>query len=104
MTNDIENLIDELCHGSNRRVEEIVTILDGSLSDIKCNFPTEDDIDSAYECQNIPKAEELIDLIKAWNARNRTGEERESSNMTINNLSRELKTTFKQISLVNSRG
>ena len=102
MTGEIENLIDELPQASNRRVEEIVTFLEGVLSDIECRFPSEDDSDSAYECQNIPKAKELIALVKAWKVRDRvlkagdkTGKDRERRK--INKLSKELKITFNQI-------
>jgi hypothetical protein len=102
MTGEIENLIDELPQASNQRVEEIVTIFEGVLSDIECKYPIEDDTDSAYECQNIPKARELIVLVRAWNesdrelkAGDRTREDRESG--VINGLSKELKTTFNQI-------
>ena len=102
MTGKIKNLIDELPQASNQRVEEIATILESVLSDIECKFPSEDDSDSAYECQNIPKAKELIVLVRAWNESNgelKTGdrkrEDRESG--IINRLSKELKTTFNQI-------
>ena len=67
MISEIENLIDELPQASKQRVEEIVTILEGVLSDLECKYPIEDDSDSAYECQNIPKAQELIVLVRAWN-------------------------------------
>ena len=97
LTSEIEVLINELPQASNRRVEEIVTILEGVLSDIECNLPIEDDTDSAYECQNIPKAQELFVLIRAWNVR-----DRESGIKIINNLSKELKTTFNQICLVST--
>ena len=109
MTSKIENLIDELPQASNQRVEEIATILEGVLSDIECNSPTEDDADSAYECQNIPKAQELIALVRAWNESDgelKTGdrkrEDRESGIQRINKLSKELKTTFNQICLVST--
>ncbi|MGB9080158.1 MAG: hypothetical protein WCD00_02585 [Desulfuromonadaceae bacterium] len=95
LTSEIEILINELPQASNRRVEEIASILEGVLSDIECNFPIEDDTDSAYECQNIPKAQELIARIRAWNVR-----DRESEIKIINNLSEELKTTFNQMCLV----
>jgi hypothetical protein len=97
MTSKIDNIIDELPQASNQRVEEVVTILEGVLSDIECNFPIEDDSDTAYECQNIPKAEELIALIRAWNAGERIRDDRESGGKKINELSKELKTTFTQI-------
>lgn len=104
MTSKIENIIDELPRASNRRVEEIVSILEGALSNIECKYPIEDDTGSAYECQNIPKAEEIIVLIRAWNERygelmagDRKSEDRESEISIINSLSKELKTTFKQI-------
>jgi len=104
MTGEIENLIDELPQASNQRVEEIATILEGVLSDVECNSPTEDDAESAYECQDIPKAQELIALVRAWNESDRelkTGdrirEDRESGIKVINKLSKELKTTFNQI-------
>jgi len=97
LTSEIEVLINELPQASNRRVEEIASILEGVLSDIECNLPIEDDTDSAYECQNIPKAQELIVLIRAWNVR-----DRESEIKIINNLSKELKTTFNQICLVST--
>jgi hypothetical protein len=91
MTGEIENLIDELPQASNQRVEEIAAILEGVLSDIECNSPTEDDADSAYECQNIPKAQELIALVRAWNESDgelKTGdrkrEDRESGIKVIN--------------------
>lgn len=109
MTGEIENLIDELPQASNRRVEEIVTILEGALSDIECKFPTEDDTDSAYECENIPKALELLVLVRAWNesdeelkAGDRKREDWDSGIKVINKLSKELKTTFHQISLVST--
>lgn len=104
MTGEIENLIDELPQASNRRVEEIATILEGVLSDIDCNSPSEDDADSAYECQNIPKAQELIALVRVWNESDgelKTGdrkrEDGECGIKVINKLSKELKTTFNQI-------
>jgi D-alanine-D-alanine ligase-like ATP-grasp enzyme len=97
LTSEIEVLINELPQASNRRVEEIASILEGVLSDIECDFPVEDDTDSAYECQNIPKAQELIVLIRAWNVR-----DRESGIKIINTLSEELKTTFNQICLVST--
>jgi hypothetical protein len=102
MTGEIENLIDELPQSSNRRVEEIATILEGVLSDIECKFPTEDDTDSAYECQNIPKAQELIVLVRAWNESDgelKTGDRKKEDREIgiMNRLSKELKTTFNQI-------
>jgi hypothetical protein len=107
MTGEIENLIDEFPQASNRRVEEIATRLEGVLSDIECKFPTEDDTDSAYECQNIPKAKELIVRVRAWNENDgelktgdRKSENRESG--VINGLSKELKTTFNQICRVST--
>ena len=102
VTGKIGNLIDELAQASNRRVEEIATILEGVISDIECKFPTEDDTNSAYECLNIPKAKELIMLVRAWNARDIKRENRESGIKTINELSKDLKTTFNQICLVNT--
>ncbi|MGC2063719.1 MAG: hypothetical protein WA610_12135 [Thermodesulfovibrionales bacterium] len=102
MTGEIENLINELPHASGLRVDEIVSILEGVLHDIECRFPVEDDSDSAYECQNIPKAKELITLVRAWkvsdgelNTGDRKGKDRE--HMKINKLSKELKITFSQI-------
>ena len=92
MTGEIENLIEELPQASNQRVKEIASILEGVLSDIECKFPIEDDSDNAYECENIPKAKELIALVRDWNDRGR-----ESGIKVINKLSKELKTTFKQI-------
>jgi len=102
MTGEIENLIDELPQSSNRRVVEIATILEGVLSDIECKFPTEDDTDSAYECQNIPKARELIVLVRAWNESDgelKTGDRKREDREIgiINRLTKELKTTFNQI-------
>jgi len=104
MTGEIENLIDELPQASNQRVEEIVSILEGVLSDIECNYPIEDDPDSAYECQNIPIAKELIVLVRAWNESDeelKTGDRKredwESGIKIINKLSKELKTAFNQI-------
>jgi hypothetical protein len=97
MTDKIENLIDELPQASNQRVEEIASILEGVLSDIECKYPIEDDSDSAYECQNIPKAKELIALVRAWNARDRERDDRESEIKMIHKLSKELKTAFNQI-------
>ncbi len=97
MTREIENLIDELPQASNKRVEEIVAILEGVLSDIECKLPTEDDTDSAYECQNIPKAKNVIALIRTWNARDKKKEVGESEFKIINKLSKELKITFTQI-------
>lgn len=104
MTGKIEKLIDELPHASNRRIEEIASILEGVLSDIECNYPIEDDSDSAYECQNIPRAKELIALVRAWNESDkevRTGDRKrgdlDSKITVINKLSKELKTTFNQI-------
>jgi len=91
-----------LPQASNRRIEEIATILEGVLSDMECNSPTEDNADFAYECLNIPKAKELIVLVRAWNESHgelKTGdrkrEDRESG--VINGLSKELKITFNQI-------
>jgi len=102
MTGEIENLINELPQASNQRVEEILTILEDVLSDIECKFPTEDDTESAYECQNIPKARELIVLVRAWNVRNgelMTGDRKREDGESgiINKLSKELKTIFNQI-------
>jgi len=111
MTGEIGNLIDELPQASKQRVEEIATILEGVLSEIECKFPSEDDADSAYECQSIPKAKELIVRVRAWNVKDnaliesdgelKTGdrkrEGRESGIEIINDLSKELKTTFNQI-------
>ena len=106
MTGEIENLIDELPQASNRRVEEIAAILEGVLSDIECKSPTEDAAESAYECQDIPKAQELIELIREWNVREidlnesdgelKTGDRKSEIEM-IHKLSKELKTTFSQI-------
>lgn len=96
-TSKIENLISELPHSSNQRVEEIVLILEGVLSDIECQFPDEDDTDRAYECQNIPKALDKIALIRAWNARDLGFKE-----SGIDKLSEELKIIFEQIPLVNT--
>jgi hypothetical protein len=97
LTSEIENLIVELPQASNRRVEEIVTILEGVLSNVECNFPNENDAESAYECQDIPKAQEIIGLIRAWNARDREKDDRESEIKMIDKLSKELKTAFNQI-------
>ena len=97
MTSEIENLFVELPQASNRRVEEIVTILEGVLSNVECNIPSENDADSAYECQNIPKAQEIIGLIRAWNVRDRERDDRESEIKMIDKLSKELKTAFNQI-------
>jgi flagellin-specific chaperone FliS len=94
LNSKIENLIDELPQASNKRVEEIVTILEGVLSDIECNIPIEDDSDRAYKCQNISKAQDIIVLIRAWNSKS---EDRESELKIMNNLVQELKTTFNQI-------
>ena len=109
MTGEIENLIDEFPQASNQRVEEIATILEGVLSDIECKYPTEEDTDSAYECQNIPKAKELIVLVRAWNeideelkTVDRKREDWENGIQIINKLSEELKTTFHQICLVSA--
>ena len=99
MTGEIENLIDELPQASNRRVEEIAAILEGVLSDIECKSPTEDAAESAYECQDIPKAQELIVRVRAWNESNeelKTGDRKSEIEM-IHKLSKELKTTFSQI-------
>lgn len=98
LPSEIENLIDELAQASNRRVEEIVTVLEGVLSDIECKLPTEDDNDSAYACQNISEAEDLTVRIRAWNAR----DSREREIKILDTLSEELKTIFKQIPLVNT--
>ncbi|MDD2582293.1 MAG: hypothetical protein PHR66_09905 [Desulfuromonadaceae bacterium] len=104
MTGEIENLIDELPHASSRRVEEIASILEGVLSDIECNYPIEDDSDTAYECQNIPIAKELISLVRAWNesdeklrTEDRKSEDWDRRSKVINKLSKELKTRFNQI-------
>lgn len=109
MTGKIENLIDELPQASNQRIEEIVTILEGVLSDIECKFPTEDDSDSAYECENIPIAKELLVLVRTWNESDenlkteaRKREDWDSGIKIINKLSKELKTTFNQICLVST--
>ena len=109
MTGEIENLIDEFPQASNRRVEVIAAILEGVLSDIECNFPSEDDTDSAYECQNIPVARELIVLVRAWNESDeelktidRKREDWDSGIKVLNKLSKELKTTFNQIRLVST--
>lgn len=99
MTGELENLIDELPHASNRRVEEIAAILEGVLSGKECNSPTEDDADSAYNCLYIPKAEVMIARVRAWNEND--GElktkDRESDIKVINTLSKELKSAFNQI-------
>ena len=102
MISEIENLIDELPQASKQRVEEIVTILEGVLSDLECKYPIEDDSDSAYECQNIPKAQELIVLVRAWNESDgelKTGDRKKEDREIgiINRLTKELKTTFNQI-------
>ncbi len=104
VTSKIHDIIDELPQASNRRVEEIATILEGVLSDIECRYPIEDDSDSAYECENIPKAKELLVLVRAWNESDedlksggRKREDWDSGIKVINKLSKELKTTFKQI-------
>ena len=97
MTSEIENLIVELPQASNQRIEEIVTILERVLSNVECNSPNENDADSAYECQNIPIAQEIIELIRAWNVRDRERDDRESEIKMINKLSKELKTAFNQI-------
>ena len=104
MTGEIENLIDELPQASNQRVEEIASILESALSDIECNYPIEDDSDSTYECENIPKAKELIVLVRAWNKSDeelntgyRKREDWDGGIKVINKLSEELKTTFNQI-------
>lgn len=96
----IESLIKELPQASSKRVEEILTILEGVLSDVECNLPSEDDTDSAYECQIIPNALDKIALIRAWNARDTEFREREIK--TINKLAEELNILFKQIPLVNT--
>ncbi len=104
MTGKIENLIDELPQASNRRAEEIASILEGVLSDIECRLPTEDDTNSAYECENIPKARELLVLVRAWiksdgelKTGNMAREAWDSGIKVIHTLSKELKTTFNQI-------
>jgi hypothetical protein len=102
MIGKIKNLIDELPQASNRRVEEIASILEDVLSDIECKYPIEDDSDSAYECQNIPKAKELIMLVRTWNGSNgelMTGDRERKSRESgvIHRLSKELHTTFNQI-------
>jgi len=102
LISEIENLIDELPQASKQRVEEIVTILEGVLSDLECKYPIEDDSDSAYECQNIPKARELIVLVRAWNESDgelKTGDRKREDREIgiINRLTKELKTTFNQI-------
>jgi hypothetical protein len=102
LISEIENLIDELPQASKQRVEEIVTILEGVLSDLECKYPIEDDSDSAYECQNIPKAQELIVLVRAWNESDgelKTGDRKKEDREIgiMNRLSKELKTTFNQI-------
>ena len=109
MTGEIENLIDELPHASNQRVEEIASILEGVLSDIECKYPIEDDSDSAYECENIPIAKELLVLVRAWNESDeelKTGDRKredwDSGIKIINKLSKDLKTTFHQICLVST--
>jgi hypothetical protein len=111
LTSEIENLIDELPHASSQRVEEIVTILEGVLSEIECKFPIEDDNDGAYECQNIPKARDILVLVRTWNARdmelNETAgvskvkrEDGESETEVLDKLSMDLKIVFNQIRLV----
>jgi len=100
LTSEIENLIEELPQASIKRVEEIVTILEGVLSDVECKFPSEDDTDTAYECQIIPDALEKIALIRTWNASGIESKEREIK--TINRLATELNILFKQIPLVNT--
>lgn len=104
MTGEMENLIDELPKASNRRVEEIVTFLDGVLSDIECRFPSEDDSDSAYECENIPKARELLVLVRAWNesegelkAGDGTREHWDRGSKEMNTSLKELKIIFNQL-------
>ena len=109
MSSEIENLIEQLPQGSNQRVEEIASILEGVLSEIECKFPTENDDERAYECLNVPRAKDLIVLIRAWNesdnvlkASDREVNNRESGDDIINKLSKELKIVFKQIPLVNT--
>lgn len=104
MTGEIENLIDELPQASMQRVEEIVKILEGVLSEKECKFPSEDDADTAYECQSIPKAKELIVLVRAWNESDRElkigdrkRDDSESGIKMLDKLSMELKTAFNQI-------
>jgi hypothetical protein len=110
MTSKIESLIDELPGASKQRVEKIVAILEGVLSDVECKYPAEDDTDLAYECQCIPKAQDVIALIRAWNVRDLEQNEgggdlkRRDGNgkhgeSEINTLSEELKIIFKQIPL-----
>jgi len=108
LSSEIENLIEELPQGSNQRVEEIVSILEGVLSKIECKFPTEND-DVAYECLNIPRAKDLIVQIRAWNESDnvlkdtdRKRNNSESGVNIINKLSKELKIVFKQIPIVNT--
>jgi len=97
MIGKINNLIDELPQASNRRVEEIATILEDVLSDIECKYPIEDDSDSAYECQYIPKARELVVLVRAWNGSDGDRDRKNRECGIIHGLSKELHTTFNQI-------
>jgi len=107
LPSQIENLIDELPQASRQRVEEIVTILEGVLSEIECKFPTEEDDERAYECLNIPEAKDIIVLIRAWNERDNVlnaGDRKNSKGgvTIIDKLSKELKIVFEQIPLVNT--
>ena len=109
LTSEIENLIDELPQASYQRVDEIVLILEGILSEIECKLPTEDDYKKAYECLNISRAKDIIVLIKAWNESNKnlnTNEvvikNNEIDINIINKLAKELKIMFQQIPLVNT--
>jgi hypothetical protein len=106
LSSKIEYLIDELPQASRQRVEEIVTNLEGVLSKIECKFPTEDDDERAYVCLNIPKAKDIIVLIRAWNesdnALKARGGKGKNGVKAINKLLNELKIVFNQIPLVNT--
>jgi hypothetical protein len=107
LPSEIESLIEELPQASNRRIEEIVSILEGVLSEVECKLPTENDDERAYECLNIPRAKDIIGLIRTWNERDNIlkasdgkGNISENGVVIISKLSEELKIVFKQIPLL----
>jgi len=96
VTRKAYDLIKELPQASTERAREILTFLERVLSDIECKLPTEDDYDEAYVCQNIPKAREIIELIRRTNAKDRE-EGVESVSDILQRLSAELNSVFRQI-------
>jgi hypothetical protein len=90
------DLIEELPQASKQRVVDILTFTEGALSDVECNLPTEDDNDEAYACQNVSKANEIIESIRTLNVEGSAEGVASTSHMIIK-LSAELNSVFHQI-------